>query len=165
MVDLGPDATQHYWDDRHAVAERWVGRWTARGWRPADYLHIALPVTRVLEYKQFADSVVARHGFEIRETAIWTDPRLFSIYFAGPDDQEPDGQAADGEIPPLWAAVDELLSGAIAMGEGVEYCHGLGTKLQAWVVEEWGDALPLARWLKQALDPNGTLNPRKLGLT
>ena len=50
-------------------------------------------------------------------------------------------------------------------GGGVEYCHGLGTKLQAWVVEEWGDALPLARWLKQALDPNGTLNPRKLGLT
>jgi FAD/FMN-containing dehydrogenase len=186
-VDLGPEATQHYWDDRHAVAERWrdrteplrpterwAGRWTARGWRPADYLHIALPVTRVLEYKRFADEVVARHGFEIRETSIWTDPRLFSIYFAGPDDPEAeregadgeaaDGRGADGEIPPLWAAVDELLSGAIAMGGGVEYCHGLGTKLQAWAVEEWGDALPLARRLKQALDPNGTLNPKKLGL-
>ena len=177
-VDLGPAATQRYWDTRHAIAERWrddtqplrpTERWadhvTARGWRPADYLHVSLPVTRVLEYKRFADSVAERHGLQIRETAIWTDPRLFSVYLVDLNDADSAEVAAGGRTPPLWQAVDELLSAAIAMGGGVEYCHGLGTKLGAWAVQEWGDALLLARRLKHAVDPNAILNPGKLGLT
>ena len=106
-----------------------------------------------------------RHGLQIRETAIWTDPRLFSVYLVDPDDTDAAEVAVGGRIPPLWQAVDELLSAAIAMGGGVEYCHGLGTKLGAWAVQEWGDALLLARRLKHAVDPNVILNPGKLGLT
>ncbi|MDA1175420.1 MAG: FAD-binding protein, partial [Chloroflexi bacterium] len=60
--------------------------------------------------------------------------------------------------------VDELLAGALRMGGGVEYCHGLGTKLAGWADQEWGDALLLARRLKGAVDPNGILNSGKLGL-
>ena len=60
--------------------------------------------------------------------------------------------------------MDEMLDAAIAMGGGVEYCHGLGTKLGSWATREWGDALTLARGLKHAVDPQGILNPSKLGL-
>jgi FAD/FMN-containing dehydrogenase len=172
-VDIGPEATQHYWDNRHAVAERWrdrtqplrpTDRWTSRRWRAADYLHVSLPVSRVLEYKRFSDDVAERYGLEVRETAVWTDPRLFSLYVVDPNASPVGDAGIAAEVPRLWTAVDELLAGALAMDGGVEYCHGLGTKLSAWAEEEWGDALPLARRLKLAVDPNGILNPGKLGL-
>jgi FAD/FMN-containing dehydrogenase len=167
-IDLGPSLTQDYWDTRHAVAERWrdrtkplrpTERWADQRWRSADYLHVSLPTTRVLEYKRFADEVATRHGLNIRETAIWTHPQLFSLYITDPEEFD-----ANSAQPRLWTAVDQLLSGALAMDGGVEYCHGLGTKLDVWATREWGDALLLARRLKRAVDPNGVLNPGKLGL-
>ena len=167
-VDIGPGATQRYWQTRHAIAERWrdrtrplrpTERWRERRWRSADYLHVSLPVGKVLEYKRFAEQVTARHALAIREAAVWTDPRLFSLFVVDPDDAH-----VELDRPPLWAAVDEMLDAAIAMGGGVEYCHGLGTKLGSWATREWGDALILARGLKHAVDPQGILNPSKLGL-
>jgi FAD/FMN-containing dehydrogenase len=164
--DLGPTLTQAYWEARHAVAERWrdntrpmlpTERWLDRRWRATDYLHVSLPVSRVLDYKRFAEGVVAEAGLRIREAAVWTDPRLFSLFVTDPDEAR-----AEAGHPPLWDAVDRLLEGALAMGGGVEYCHGLGTKLGDWAEREWGDALLLARRLKRAVDPNNTLNPGKL---
>jgi FAD/FMN-containing dehydrogenase len=174
-VDIGAQTTQHYWDARHAVAERWrdetrplrpTERWVNHRWRAADYLHVSLPVTRVLDYKRLAEGVAVRYGLHIREAAVWTDPRLFSIYLIDPSvgRGEEGADDVDGNGPPLWRAVDELLAGALRMEGGVEYCHGLGTKLASWAEQEWGDALLLARRLKHAVDPNGILNPGKLGL-
>ena len=163
-TDLGPLLTQRYWDERHAIAERWrdavrplrpTERWRESRWRAADYLHVSLPVGRVLDYKRFAEGVVNRFGLSIREAAVWTDPGLFSLFVI-----DPDSTRADGSTPPLWQAVDLLLEGVLERDGGVEYCHGIGTKLAGWAEREWGDALMLARRLKQAVDPRGTLNPR-----
>ncbi|MCY4582085.1 MAG: hypothetical protein OXE50_04695 [Chloroflexi bacterium] len=69
-----------------------------------------------------------------------------------------------GAATALRRAVDAMLEEALRLGGGVEYCHGLGVKLGDWAEREWGDALLLARRLKRAVDPNGILNPEKLGL-
>jgi FAD/FMN-containing dehydrogenase len=168
-VDLGPGPTQLYWKTRHAIAERWrdktkallpTERWQDRRWRSTDYLHVSLPVSRVLEYKRFAEKVADRAELSIGEAAVWTDPRLFSIFISDPNPEREDGRDS-----PLWRAVDELLEGALAMDGGIEYCHGLGTKLESWAPREWGEALLLARRLKRAVDPKGILNPGKLGLS
>lgn len=172
-IDLGPGPTQRYWADRHAVALRWrerskpllpTERWKERRWRASDYLHIALPVSQVLDYKRFAEAVAGRHGVTIRESAIWTDSRLFSLFVYDPDPERAPERTKDGD-PPLWRAVDELLDGALARDGGIEYCHGLGSKLDPWAEREWAASLWLARALKAAVDPAGTLNPGKLGLT
>ncbi len=166
--DLGPGPTEQYWESRHAVALRWrdrtrplrpTERWRERRWGSADYLHIALPVSQVVGYKGFCDATAARYGLEVRESAVWTDPELFSVFV-----RDGDGGRAEGEDPPLWRAVDEMLERALALGGGVEYCHGMGVKLGGWAEREWGDALLLARRVKGAVDPGGVLNPGKLGL-
>ena len=166
--DLGPGPTLHYWETRHAVAERWrdhtrplrpTERWKDQRWRSADYLHVAMPVSKVLAYKAFCDETAARHGLQIRESAIWTDPELFSLFV-----RDPDPARAEGGDPPLWRAIDVMLDRALALGGGVEYCHGLGVKLAEWAEQEWGDALLLARRAKSAVDPMGVMNPGKLGL-
>jgi D-lactate dehydrogenase (cytochrome) len=133
-TDLGPTPTQHYWDTRHAIAERWrdntrplrpTERWRAPRWRSTDHLHVSLPVSRVLEYKRRAAEIAAAHGIAIREAAVWTDPRLYSLFLIDPRSEAEVG----GGWPPLWDAVDALLESALAFGGGVEYGHGLGTKL------------------------------------
>ena len=57
-----------------------------------------------------------------------------------------------------------MLDQALALGGGVEYCHGLGVKLDDWAEREWGEALLLARLAKRAVDPQAILNPGKLAL-
>ncbi len=166
--DLGSGPTIRYWETRHAVAERWrdntrplrpTERWKDQRWRSADYLHIAMPVSKVVAYKRFCDETAAKHGIEVRESAVWTDPQLFSVFV-----RDPDSSRAEGGNPPLWQAVDAMLDKALDLGGGVEYCHGIGIKLAGWAEREWGDALLLARRAKRAVDPTGVLNPDKLGL-
>ncbi len=184
-TDLGPAATERYWHTRHEVAERWrertgpllpTERWARSDWRGADYLHVSLPVRRVLDYKRHADAITAAHGIEMAETAVWTDPRLFSMLIVdpelrsagqGPPPVRPEALEACPERSRrgrLAAAADELLDLALSMDGGVEYCHGIGIKLERWMPREWGGALALARRLKGAVDPASTLNPGKLGL-
>ncbi len=167
--DLGPGPTREYWETRHAVAERWrdhirplrpTERWREQRWRYADYLHVAMPVSRVLAYKRACEQIAARYGLDIRESAVWTHPELFSVFVRAAQG-EGDGDAA---ATALRQAVDAMLEEALHLGGGVEYCHGLGVKLGGWAEREWGDALLLARRLKRAVDPNGILNPEKLGL-
>ena len=95
---------------------------------------------------------------EMGETAVWTDPRLFSMLILDPRHGE------DGGRESLASAGDELLDLALELGGGIEYCHGIGVKLDRWMEREWGGALALARRLKHAVDPGATLNPGKLGL-
>lgn len=167
-ADLGPEPTLRYWESRHAVAERWrdrtrplrpAERWKERRWRAADYLHVAMQSSRVLAYKRSCDEIAAAAGLQVREIAVWTDPELFSVFV-----RDPDPARAEGADPPLWRAVDAMLDCALAMGGGVEYCHGIGVKLAGWAEREWGDALLLARRAKSAVDPAGIFNPGKLGL-
>ena len=166
--DLGPGPTREYWASRHTVAERWRDRtrplrpserWREQRWRRADYLHIAMPVSKVPGYKRFCDETAVRYGLEVRESAVWTNPELFSVFIRCASDEADDaGEAA------LQQCVGAMLDQALALGGGVEYCHGLGVKLDDWAAREWGEALLLARLAKRAVDPQAILNPGKLAL-
>ena len=46
----------------------------------------------------------------------------------------------------------------------MEYCHGVGLKLAPFMGSEHGDTLETMRSLQRCLDPNGIMNPGKLGL-
>ena len=105
------------------------------------------------------------------ETAVWTDPRLFSMLIFDPEAPPAPNvasyarpEALEGRADRLAKAVDELLDLALQMGGGIEYCHGIGVKLDRWMDREWDGGLSLARRLKHAVDPGATLNPGKLGL-
>ena len=170
--DLGPGPTREYWETRHAVAERWrdrtrplrpTERWKEQRWRYADYLHIAMPASRVLVYKRGCERIAARYGVDVRESAVWTHPELFSVFVRARYDEN-DASSADAAAEALRQAVDAMLEDALSLGGGIEYCHGLGAKLSDWAEREWEDALRLARRVKSAVDPNGVLNPGKLGL-
>ncbi|MCZ6890911.1 MAG: FAD-binding oxidoreductase, partial [Chloroflexi bacterium] len=156
-TDIGPEETRQYWEQRHHIALRYQEemlpltpeqRWSHPR-RPDDgvwdYLHVALPLSRVLEYRRQAVDIGRAHGVEIRECAVWTEPELFSMIMVGTSMKgNPNGNS-------FAETVDAVLRLAQDMGGTMEYCHGVGIKLGPLAEREWGSGLDTARRIKRAL--------------
>lgn len=164
----GPDPTMSYWETRRDSAEdykssalgkprsvRW-SRWSSK--RGFDYLHLALPTSQVLEYRRQADQIIAAAGIKSVEYAIWSRPELFSMLIIPKY-----GERAESRNR-LARTVDQVLKLAQDMGGTMEYCHGVGVKLNHLLAREMGTGHEVVRTLKKTLDPNNIMNPGKLGL-
>jgi len=64
----------------------------------------------------------------------------------------------------LGDAVEQVLQLAQDMGGIMEYCHGVGVKLNHLLAREMGAGQEVVRTMKHALDPNNIMNPGKLDL-
>ena len=165
---LGPEPTVAYWEDRRQSAENYKDsalgkprsvRWSRwRGRRGFDYLHLGLPISKVLEYRKQCDKIMARSGVRAIEYAIWSRPELFSMLIV----TESGKSDASGER--LGETAEQLLKLAQDMGGVMEYCHGVGVKLDHLLAREMGVGQDVGRALELALDPNNIMNPGKLGL-
>jgi alkyldihydroxyacetonephosphate synthase len=164
---VGPGPAKDYWRQRHESGESYkrsaLGRprqvrWDRRGGHGFDYLHMALPISRVLEYRRRCQEIMAGSGVRVAEYSIWSRPELFSMLL-GP---EP-GAAADFRDN-LARVVEQVLTLAQDMGGVMEYCHGVGVKLNHLLARELGVGHDVIRELKGALDPANIMNPGKLGL-
>lgn len=159
---MSEEEVLRFWDHRHDVARRFVetrGRWgrlRRRSEGAFDYIHVALPVSRVLRYRAAAMALAQAEGAQVIETGLWVRPGLFSMVLVASPGDDATGRMA--------AAVDACLRLAIDEGGSVEYCHGAGIRLAHLMAEEHGPALEAMRALKQALDPAHILNPGKMGL-
>ena len=134
--------------------ERWRRQWG----RAFDYLHMALPIAEVLDYRRRCTETLAARSVRVVEYAIWSRPEFFSMLVV-PDDPD----AADARDN-LAAAVEEVLTLAQDLGGVMEYCHGVGIKLNHLLAREQGVGHEVTRALKRALDPAHIMNPGKLGL-
>ena len=168
--DLGEEEAHRFWEQRHASAEAWAARndqgkeggrrqqpWGGNRW--FDYLHLSLPPETVLDYKRHCESLLAQAGLLAREYAIWGRPDLFSVAIVVPDGaQQVDPDRSRG-------LSEKLIETAQDLGGSMEYCHGVGLKLQAFIPRELGAGMEALRAVKSALDPNNIMNPGKLGLS
>ena len=75
-----------------------------------------------------------------------------------------DPGAGDSFRDNLAGVVEQVLSLAQDMGGVMEYCHGVGVKLNHLLSREMGVGHDVLRALKQTLDPANIMNPGKLGL-
>lgn len=165
--DIGAGPTLEYWSQRHQSGENYkrtaLGkprqvRWNRSWGRGFDYLHLGLPISKVLEYRDRCDQIMSRNGVRTVEYAIWSRPELFSMLLVADQD---DGSDFQGN---LARVVEEVLLLAQDMGGVMEYCHGVGVKLNHLLAREMGAGHDVMRAIKQALDPSNIMNPGKLGL-
>ena len=123
-----------------------------------DYVHVALPRSKILAYRRAALAVLRRHGVKPIGFGIWTQPELVSLEVvkaAGVDRESSKASVA--------ASIDDMIRLAHRLGGSMEYVHGVGVKLAHLMGEELGPGLAAARRVKQVLDPDGILNPGKAG--
>jgi FAD/FMN-containing dehydrogenase len=161
--DLGEAAARAFWNSRHRTAERFQqerlqnlphGILDTRPEASFDYIHIALPPSQVLPYREQALDLCQQRGILVTQCGIWTRPELFSMAMHNPG----------GRLEMLADTVDRLLELAQDMGGSMEYCHGVGVRLAHLLERELGTGTQILRALKQILDPHYVLNPGKLGL-
>jgi FAD/FMN-containing dehydrogenase len=165
--DLGPATAEAFWADRHVDARR------LQGWRRAerdaprpgepgsavfDYLHMYLPQSHALEFLAGATAIVERAGGEVGEWGLWHQPELISLALHQ-DTGSPEALAR------LRQATDAVLMLAQDLGGSMEYVHGAGLRLAHLMEREHGPGgIETLRRIKRALDPDGLLNPGKLGM-
>jgi FAD/FMN-containing dehydrogenase len=81
--------------------------------------------------------------------------------FIFPGDKVPPNES---EAAALYNAVwDKAIRAAIANGGVINEHHGVGLKLGRYVKDLYGSAMPVLEGVKKQLDPNGIINPGKLG--
>lgn len=123
-----------------------------------DYLHVALPRPKVLEFRRWAPSILRRRGVTPTGFGVWTQPELVSVEMIRPAGTD---RKADKAI--VASACTEVLRKAMALGGSIEYVHGVGLHLAHLMPEELGAGLEVQRRIKRTLDPRGILNPGKGG--
>jgi FAD/FMN-containing dehydrogenase len=157
---------QAFWDVRHEPAERYLRQraedpealaHTQRR-RTSGYVNVALPVSAIQPYRRRAAEELAPYRLALKESGIWGMPELFSVRF---EHQAPSDPRVADEVE---AGTDLGLRIAQELGGSMEYCHGVGLRLAHLMGGEPGMAQELLRRVKRALDPQGLLNPGKLGL-
>ena len=124
-----------------------------------DYIHVALPRSRILAYRRSSLAILRRHGVRPIGFGVWTQPELVSLEVL-----RSVGADRSAARTAVASAVDEIIRRALSLGGSMEYVHGVGVKLAHLMADELGTGLAVARRVKAALDPAGILNPGKLGL-
>ncbi len=160
------EEAERFWRTRHLPGERYKrnvlesqdpanARREASSYR-MDYLHVALPLSKVLEYRKKCQLLFADRGVEVREWSIWARPEFFSFLIVQAEDESATTSHQMENV------VDEVLSVAQELGGSMEYCHGVGLKLSHLAEAEHGRGLHVMRQIKRSIDPNNILNPGKL---
>lgn len=156
---------EQFWRQRHEIArqfgrDRRRRRERGRDGVLRDWIHVALPASKVLAYRRAAEEITRHRGVRLQESGLWVQPELFSMRLGA----EESATMPDARLV-LEETVEELLRLAQRMDGSMEYTHGVGVKLAPLMAEEHGYGLEIMRKVKAQLDPNCILNPGKLGLS
>jgi FAD/FMN-containing dehydrogenase len=160
---LPQEGAEEFWNDRHTIARRFMRNRRQRRERGRDgiyrdWIHVALPASKVLPFRSAAIRIIESRGIHLQESGLWIRPELFSMRL-GIEETETNGAQLV-----LEETVDQLLRLVQKMGGSMEYTHGVGVKLASLMGEEHGYGLEVMRQIKRVLDPNNIMNPGKLGL-
>ena len=160
---LDREDPQRFWRERHEIARQFARNRRQRRERGRDgvyrdWIHVALPASKVLAYRRRAREITERRGVRLQESGLWVQPELFSMRLGAEDSDTPNARLV------LEDTVEELLRLAQQWGGSMEYTHGVGIKLAPLMAEEHGYGLQVMRQIKRTLDPNNILNPGKMAL-
>ncbi len=115
-----------------------------------------VPRSRIAEMVERIQEIARRHGLTIGTFGHAGDGNLHPTIVLDPADA--------AAMERAHAAVDEIFAEAIAMDGSITGEHGVGlVKLRHLEAQLGAEHLALLRRIKAAFDPNGILNPGKLG--
>jgi glycolate oxidase len=115
-----------------------------------------VPRSRIAEMVERIQEIAGRHGLTVGTFGHAGDGNLHPTVVLDPGDE--------AAIARTHEAFDEIFAVAIEMGGSITGEHGVGlVKLRHLERQLGAEQLALLRRIKQAFDPQGILNPGKLG--
>ncbi|MBQ3810547.1 MAG: FAD-binding oxidoreductase, partial [Kiritimatiellae bacterium] len=125
----------------------------------ADFAHIekVYHAMKNVVNKEFPDARFIGHFSHWYEWGCM----LYARFIFPGDKVPPDPRDAAALYNAVW---DKAIRAAIANGGVINEHHGVGLKLGRYVKDLYGTAMPVLQGIKKQLDPNGIMNPGKMGL-
>jgi len=155
-TDLGPEPAQKWLAARYDVSYRMSK--VFEGGAFADTFEVAAPWERVLEVYERVRAAVAPHAFVLchfSHAYLEGCSLYFSFVGAAPEGQERE------RYETIWRIA---LSAAQSAGSNVSHHHGVGLLKARALHDALGDGRHALKMLKEHYDPDGIMNPGKLGL-
>ena len=124
--------------------------------RPTTILEdVTVPRSELATMVAFIDSVAKKHKLQIGTFGHLGDGNLHPTFLTNERDHE--------EMHRIEVALEEIVEETIRLGGTVTGEHGVGLAKKAFLKRQLGEgSYELMRSIKQALDPQGLLNPRKI---
>jgi len=154
-----------------------LGEWPARNWWKHRY-RVSYTMSKVFDLGFFVDTIevatvwdnlenlyysmqkaISRHALVMAHFSHGY-PQGCSIYFSIASS----ASTLEGRLKSYDALWKDALDACIKAGGALSHHHGIGLLKAQWLELEQGGAGPLLKALKRAIDPQGIMNPGKLGL-
>src|SRR5436189_2519711 len=117
---------------------------------------VVVPRSRLVDLMEFAESLQAKHGFPIACFGHAGDGNIHVNIMADRYNRDADVRET------VEHALDDLFAQVLAWGGVITGEHGIGLAKKRWWPDATGkEVRALHRAIKDALDPNGILNPGK----
>ncbi len=155
--DLGEEPGRHWLENRYGVS--YAMSKVFEGGSFVDTMEVACSWERLLDLYQLVKEAISRHAFVMAHFShAYHDGCSIYFTFVGHGDSP---EESERTYDAIWQA------GMAAVGRAggtISHHHGVGLLKAPYMSGEHREALGMLFALKNALDPDGILNPGKLGI-
>jgi alkyldihydroxyacetonephosphate synthase len=156
--DLGDEPGRRWWANRYAVSYGMSKIFEAGAF--VDTMEVASTWERLPDLYDGVRSAIARHAFVMAHFSH-AYPEGCSIYFTFA--AHASGRAAaERKYDAIWR---DGLTAANRAGGTISHHHGVGLLKGPFMADEHREAMSIYHALKASFDPDGVLNPGKMGLS
>jgi alkyldihydroxyacetonephosphate synthase len=155
--DLGPEPGERWLSHRYRISFQQSKVFDNGAF--VDTMEVASTWDRLLELYHGVREAIGRHALVMAHFShAYSDG--CSVYFTFMSSGRDRGDC-ERRYDTIWRSG---MAAALAAGGVLSHHHGIGMSKQKYIPEELGLGLELYRSLKRVLDPQGVLNPGKMGL-
>jgi len=155
--DLGSEEGQRWLKHRYSISYKLPRIF--RDGAFADTMEVACTWERLIDLYEAVRDAISRHAFVMAHFSHAYSEGC-SIYFTFAGHGE-DRRSAERIYDAVWR---DGLAATTRVGGTVSHHHGVGLLKAAYMNTEHREAMTIFRALKRSMDPDGIMNPGKLGL-
>ncbi len=156
--DVGEGPSRHWWEHRYDMY--YPTPLTTGGYSIGDTIDVVATYDRLervywamKEVMESHDAIVLAHFSHMYQNG----GSIYMIFFVS----MPDAESAWERYKQIW---DDGVEACLREGGTMSHQHGVGLWRSTYTEPELGTSFDVLRRIKAVLDPNGILNPDKLGL-
>lgn len=156
--DYGEGPSQYWWEHRYDMY--YPSKLTTGGYAIGDTIDIVATYDRLEDVYHGMKKVMEKHGaFVLSHFSHMYENggSIYMIFFSS----QPDAETAWETYQNIW---DDGVEACLKNGGTMSHQHGVGTVRSTYVEDELGTGFEVLKRIKDKIDPNGIMNPGKLGL-
>lgn len=156
--DYGEGPAKRWWEHRYDMY--YPTKFTTAGYSIGDTIDIVATYDRLEDVYHSMKTAMEAHDAVVMSHFSHMYPNGGSIYMIFFTSQ-PTAEEAWVTYKKIW---DDGIEACLKSGGAMSHQHGVGLSRSTYMEGEWGSAFSVIEQIKQVIDPNGIMNPGKVGL-